>query len=173
MKKAILLLMIATMPMMINSQELSLILQSNDFKASSPIPLQHAHLHGNISPHFAWSNIPANTVSFAFICHDPDAPSGNFIHWILFNIPASMHELPQGISTQQLRKFGVQAGENDFGRAQYDGPQPPSGKHRYIFTLYALDSSLPLKDMAAYQDVMKALSSHIIASCSLIGTFSA
>lgn len=99
---------------------------------------------GNRSPHIAWSGAPASTKSYAIVLHDPDAPTGTgFFHWILFNIPASVTQLPEGAGAKDSARVPVGAahGHTDFGGTGYGGPAPPPGHgpHHYNFHVYALD----------------------------------
>jgi len=107
---------------------------SQDFKNNQPIPSIHTCDGNDVSPQFSWSGAPAETKSFALTCIDPDAPSGNFIHWLVYDIPASTTNFVQGGPLT----FNVKEAVNDFGRKHYGGPCPPSGTHRYVFTVYAL-----------------------------------
>ena len=107
---------------------------SQDFKNNQPMPVIHTCDGNDVSPQLSWSVPPAGTKSFALSCIDPDAPSGDFIHWLVYDIPASITNFPQG----GLLTAGVQEATNDFGKKSYGGPCPPSGTHRYIFTVYAL-----------------------------------
>lgn len=119
-----------------------------------------------------WENPPKNTKSFALAIVDPDAPSGNFIHWIIYNIPPVESSLPQGISTEPSLKNNAMQGINDFGRIGYGGPCPPkSQKHAYVFTIYALDTVLSLKPKASYDELKKAMNGHILEQTELTGYF--
>ena len=109
-----------------------MILKSKDFKNNGRIPSKYTADGQNISPQLEWSNAPQATKSFALTCIDPDAPSGAFIHWIVYDIPANVSEIPQA------GKIGKEL-PNSFGKLGYKGPSPPSGVHRYVFTLYALN----------------------------------
>jgi Raf kinase inhibitor-like YbhB/YbcL family protein len=132
------------------------------------IPVKFTCEGADVSPELRWSDIPANTHSFALIVDDPDAPVGTFTHWVLLDIPSDRISLAEGES-----KTGV-AGKNDFGRAEYGGPCPPRGHgpHRYIFTLYALDvSSLKLKAGSARQQAETALHGHILAQAQYTGRY--
>lgn len=105
---------------------------SKDFEHEEMIPIEFTCDGEDISPQLEWKGAPAGTKSFALICNDPDAPAGDWVHWIVINIPSKVKEIPQG---------GPVPGtliKNDFGREKYGGPCPPSGVHRYFFTLYAL-----------------------------------
>ena len=132
------------------------------------IPAKFTCEGGNVSPELSWSDVPANTRSFALIMDDPDAPVGTYTHWILFDIPADRSSIGEGES-----KIGI-AGKNDFGRAGYGGPCPPRGHgpHRYFFTLYALDStSINLKAGADRRHVETALRGHVVAQTQHMGRY--
>lgn len=107
---------------------------SQDFKNNQPMPVILTCDGNDISPQLSWSGAPAGTKSFALTCIDPDAPSGDFIHWFIYNMPVSATGIPRG---GPLPSGAVEV-QNDFGKKTYGGPCPPSGTHRYIFTVYAL-----------------------------------
>src|SRR6266498_5881692 len=114
---------------------MSLEITSNAFANGQSIPVKYSCKGNNISPDLAWNEPPAGTQSFALIVDDPDAPMGTWVHWVLFNIPASTRSLSENIDTST-----ISVGKNSSGNLRYDGPCPPSGTHRYFFKLYALDS---------------------------------
>jgi hypothetical protein len=107
---------------------------SQDFKNNQFMPVIHTCDGNDISPQLSWSGAPAGTKSFALTCIDPDAPSGDFIHWLVYDIPAGIINFSQDASIPS----NVKEAPNDFGKKNYGGPCPPSGTHRYIFTVYAL-----------------------------------
>ena len=107
---------------------------SQDFKNNQPMPVIHTCDGNDVSPQLSWSGAPAGTKSFTLTCIDPDAPSGDFIHWLVYDIPASITTFSQG----GLLPAGIKESKNDFGKKSYGGPCPPSGTHRYVFTVYAL-----------------------------------
>ncbi|NNM44124.1 MAG: YbhB/YbcL family Raf kinase inhibitor-like protein [Chlamydiae bacterium] len=147
-------------------------LSSPDFNQKDLIPKEYTCVGKNISPKLLWENPPKNTKSFALAIVDPDAPSGDFIHWVIYNIPASANSLVQGVPTESSLENKAMQGLNDFGRIGYGGPCPPkSEKHSYVFTLYALDTMLSLKPKAAYDDLQKAMEGHILGESELIGYF--
>ncbi len=131
----------------------------------------------NISPKLEWSNAPKGTKSFAITVYDPDAPTGSgWWHWLVFNIPSSVHSLPRGAgnpSAHLLPKGAVQS-RTDFGKPGYGGACPPAGDrpHRYIFTVYALDvQKLPLNADSAPALIGFMLEKHAIAKASLISYY--
>jgi Raf kinase inhibitor-like YbhB/YbcL family protein len=126
----------------------------------------------NTSPQLAWSGAPAGTKSFALILDDPDAPGGTFTHWLVWNIPAGTHELPENLPKTVELTDGARQGRNDFGKAGYGGPCPPPGKpHRYFFRLFALDNAPAVKAGAAREELERALQGHILARGELMGRY--
>jgi Raf kinase inhibitor-like YbhB/YbcL family protein len=126
----------------------------------------------NISLPFHWENPPDSTQSFALIIHDPDG--GNWIHWAVFNIPASCDSIIEGASRTGMMPEGSIELDNEFKTPGYGGPQPPSGTHRYIATLYALNvTTVPnLNGFKPYQELNSILSGKVIASTAITGTYS-
>lgn len=142
-------------------------LTSSAFSEGGNIPAKFTCTGAGTSPQFRWSGAPGNTASFAFILDDPDAPGGTFTHWVGFDLPASQTEIAEG--AQAVGK----GGKNGRGQTGYTGPCPPSGTHRYFFTLYALDvTTLGLNDGAARADVEKGMAGHILAKAQLMGRYS-
>ena len=145
-------------------------LTSPAFANNNTIPKEYTCDGQNISPPLSFENVPSNTRSLVLIMDDHDVPknlvpSGIFDHWVVFNIPsrtkgAAANEILTGIY-----------GSNSSGKPEYTGPCPPDKEHRYIFTLYALDSILSLQQGASKDEVLKALNGHIIAEAILIGRF--
>lgn len=158
----------------LNSAEPLFKLHTPSFQDKGMIPLKQAcERYGeNRSPEFQWSSAPANTATFALVCNDPDAPGGNFIHWVYFNIPATVDFLSEGLGRSAQFSDGSRQGTNSFERIGYDGPCPPPGPaHHYIFTLYALDTELHLKSGADYNDLQKAMKGHILGQTKVTGLF--
>ncbi len=147
-------------------------LESPAFRPDSPIPPKHARGGGNLSPPLRWRDAPAGTRSFALIVEDPDAPSGTFRHWGLYNIEAGQSGLSEGAAGSAAPGFSHAV--NDFGNASYDGPQPPRGHgpHHYHFRIAALDTEkLLLPEKAKVADLLKATRPHMLAEAELVGTF--
>lgn len=140
-------------------------LTSNDFAAGSMIPSTYTCDDKNLSPHLAWRDPPSNTKSFALVCHDPDAPSGTFVHWIVYDIPAGTSMLPRGGPLPG----GARQLVNDFGTAEYGGPCPPSGTHRYVFTLYAL--TVEHLDGVTRQTISEKIRAHQAGVATLTGLY--
>jgi len=146
---------------------MSLTLTSDAFANGQSIPAKYSCVGKNISPALSWNESPVGTKSFALIVDDPDAPMGTWVHWVLFNIPASTQSLQENADSSAMT-----AGKNSSGNTRYDGPCPPSGTHRYFFKLYALDSTLSLSPGATKEQVLKEMEGHILAQGELMGTFS-
>ena len=110
-------------------------LKSKDFEDNSRIPSEFTCDGRNVSPQLSWEDVPDGTKSFALAVTDPDAPGGTWTHWLVHGISKELRKIEQGSLPEG-------AGEvvNDFGKKSYGGPCPPSGTHRYFFTLYALDT---------------------------------
>jgi Raf kinase inhibitor-like YbhB/YbcL family protein len=151
---------------------MSLQISSTAFSAGETIPKRFTCDGQDVSPQLKWNDPPANTQSIALIIDDPDAPVGTWVHWVLYDLPASARELPEGVAKQEQLSSAARQGRNDFGAIGYSGPCPPPGKpHRYFFKLYALDAKLGLKAGATKADVERAMKSHILAQTQLIGKY--
>jgi len=147
-------------------------LSTSAFTEGSSIPAKYTCDGDDISPPLKWSGVPAGAKSLALICDDPDAPVGIWVHWVLYNIPSTVAELPEGVPTSEVISGGARQGINDFKRIGYGGPCPPRGNpHRYYFKLYALDIELSLKPRATKKDVVSAMQGHILAEGQLMGTY--
>ncbi len=147
---------------------MSLTLSSPAFRNGAAIPSKYTCRGEDISPPLQWGGISENTKSLALICDDPDAPAGTWVHWVAYNIPPAITEIPE------KRGFGGKAAEgiNDFRRRGYGGPCPPPGKpHRYYFKLYALDKDVTLKEGATKKELLKEIEGHIIQHTELMGTY--
>jgi Raf kinase inhibitor-like YbhB/YbcL family protein len=151
---------------------LELTVLSAAFLMNAAIPAKYTCNGQNISPPLSWSAVPTNTQTVAVLCDDPDAPVGDWVHWVIFNIPATTNVLPEAVPAKPQLPSGAIQGMNDFGNIGYDGPCPPPGKpHRYFFKVFALDTKLILTPKATKRDLLKAMKGHILAKGELIGTF--
>jgi Raf kinase inhibitor-like YbhB/YbcL family protein len=151
----------------------SLELKSPDFTPGGNIPKQFTCEGANNSPALKWNDPPSAAQSFVLIADDPDAPVGTWVHWVIFDLPATVRALPQDFPKKEQSPDGSRQGRNDFGEIGYGGPCPPPGKpHRYFFKLYALDAKLNLAPGATKKQVEHAMQGHILAQGEYIGRFS-
>ena len=144
-------------------------LTSPVFSHWTDIPFRYTGDGENISPPLVWSEVPINTKSLVLIMDDPDAPKGGtWDHWIIFNLPANITFLAEGI-----KKFpaGTKFGKNSWGQENYGGPCPPDKQHRYFFKLYAFDSFLELSNGATKSQIKQAMSDRIIVETELVGLY--
>ncbi len=133
---------------------------------------QHYTCDGdNVSPPLEWSDIPAGASSLALVAEDHDAPGGTFTHWVLFNIPVNVRQLPEDVRHDETLPNGAHQGKNDFGRIGYGGPCPPGGSHRYYFRLYALDCRLDLEPGIDKKTLLAAMQGHILAETEIMGRY--
>jgi Raf kinase inhibitor-like YbhB/YbcL family protein len=139
---------------------------SKSFKNGGLIPSRHTCDGGHVIPHLEFLNPPRETVSFVLIMDDPDAENGMWDHWLVFNIPAYVREVFEGVPPEGSPGRGTSNNLN------YFGPCPSSGSHRYIFHLYALNSILEIPDGADKSDIKGAMKEHILAEAEIIGTYS-
>jgi hypothetical protein len=124
------------------------------------------------SPALAWTHPPHGAKSLAVTVTDPDASGGTFTHWVLFNLPANINGLPEGVPKQGQLAHGGRQGKTDFGKVGYGGPCPPAGStHRYVFTLYALDSEVDVPAGAPRDHVEAAMQGHVLAKGELVGRY--
>ena len=125
------------------------------------------------SPPLAWEDVPDGTQRFALICEDPDAPSGTFTHWLLYNLSAGSRELAEGVPKDAVLPIGARQGTNSFGDVGYGGACPPRGdrEHRYIFKLYALDADLALAPGARREQLLDAIRDRVLAEAQLTGKY--
>lgn len=147
-------------------------LRSSAFQSNAGIPQKYTCDGTDLSPPLRWENPPAGTKSFALIADDPDAPVGTWVHWIIYDLPATTQELREGTPVTETLANGAKQGINDFRKAGYGGPCPPPGPaHRYFFKLYALDKETNLKPRATKQHLLDVIKGHILAEAQLMGRY--
>jgi len=149
----------------------SLQLTSDAFEPDGPIPPKYACGAENVSPALHWNEPPAGTQTFAIIMDDPDAGSVPFVHWVIFNIPASARGLPEAVPATDTLPDGTVNGRSGMFTVGYVGPCPPSNVHHYHFHLYALDTTIDLPSVAGKGELLIEMEGHILAEAELIGTF--
>lgn len=144
---------------------------SSAFDEGAMIPEKYTCDGINISPPLKWSNAPVGTRTYVIICDDPDAPGGTWVHWVLFNLPANLKELSEGIPAVEKLPNGAWQGINDFGKTGYSGPCPPGETHRYFFRIYALSEELKIETVKTKAALLKAMEGHILSKGQLIGMY--
>jgi len=154
---------------------MTLKITSSAFQQGGAIPARYTCEGQDVSPPLAWSGVPSNAKTIAVIVDDPDAPDPAkpqrvYVHWVVYNIRASTTSLTENASKTGMSKGAVQ-GKNDWGKAEYGGPCPPIGRHRYFFKLYALDAELTGLSAPTKADLERAMKGHVIDSGELIGTY--
>jgi hypothetical protein len=151
---------------------MAFILTSPVFAAGAVIPNPYTCQGADMSPALTWSGQPIQATSLALVMDDPDAPAGTWVHWVMWNIPATIHLLPENVNKQERLATGAMQGRNDFGKVGYNGPCPPPGHtHRYFFRLYALDVKLTLPPGTKRKELDAAMQGHILAHAEYTGTF--
>ena len=150
-------------------------LTSSAFPHQGEIPSRYTCDGDDISPPLFWSGVPAGAKSLVLIVDDPDAPDPKaprmtWVHWLLYNIPPTVTELPEHIAPKNLSK-GTLEGVNDWKRTGYGGPCPPIGRHRYFHKLYALDTLLPDMNRPTKAKLESAMQGHILSVAEIVGTY--
>jgi len=147
-------------------------IHSDAFQAGGAIPKEFGCSGKDTSLPLAWSGVPASAKSLALIISDPDAPSGNFVHWVVYNIPPGVTHLGADIEKSPVLPGGGQQGRNGTGGYGYFGPCPPPGsRHHYHIVLYAVDEPLSRLQSATAAQLEQALKGHVVAQAELIGTY--
>ncbi len=155
--------------------KMTLQLTSSAFTDGGNIPAKFTCEGEDVSPELAWSGAPPGTRSFAIIVDDPDAPDPaapkmTYVHWVVYNIPATVTSLAENASMRGM-PAGSEQGLNDWKRDRFGGPCPPIGTHRYFFKLYALDTTLTDLDKAMKSGLERAMNGHILAEAQLMGRY--
>ena len=154
---------------------MAMTLRSKAFENGGTIPQTYTCQGEDVSPPLSWEGIPRGTRSLVLIVDDPDAPDPNapqmtWVHWVLFNIPPDAGGLEQDAARGNLPP-GSETGLNDWNRADYGGPCPPTGRHRYFFRLHALDKVLRFRHSPDRKEVEAAMSGAVIEQTELVGTY--
>jgi Raf kinase inhibitor-like YbhB/YbcL family protein len=161
-------------------------LTSTAFSADALIPQRHtcdggesaratgwADTNAGVSPPLLWQAPPSGTKTFALLLEDPDAPGGNWVHWVLYDIPGNSNALAEGAPKDPTLRDGSKQGRNDFRNPYYQGPCPPRGDppHRYVFTLYALDGTTGLQPGASRTQLLQAIQKRTLGKATLVGRY--
>ncbi len=147
-------------------------LRSPAFSPSREIPVKYTCDGADLSPPLSWADSPANTKGLALLVDDPDAPAGTWVHWVLYGLPVTLRELPEGVPAQDTVPGIGNQGVNDFRKVGYGGPCPPRGPaHRYFFKLYALDIELTLALRKTKAELLKAIEGHVLGRAELMGWY--
>ena len=146
-------------------------IKSPAFNEGAMIPAKYTCDGADVSPPLEFAQIPSGSQSLALICDDPDAPMGTWVHWVVFDIPPETRAFREGVPKTDKLEGGARQGMTDFGAVGYGGPCPPSGTHRYFFTLYALDAKLDLAGTVTKERLLAAMKGRVLAEARLVGTF--
>jgi hypothetical protein len=138
------------------------------FDDNDKIPAKYGRRFDDASPALDFEDIPPDAQSLALVMDDPDAPSGNFTHWVVYDISPATTQIAEGEKPANAKE-----GITDWGKQGYGGPMPPSGTHRYVFKLFALKEGLQLEPGATAEELQEAMENRIIATAELTGTYSA
>ena len=154
----------------------TLTVTSASFAPNGPMASKFTCEGEETSPALAWSEPPTGTKSIAVIVDDPDAPDPAapkmvFVHWVLYDVPPTTKELPEGVQNAANAGAGARDGKNDFGQTGWQGPCPPKGRHRYFHKVYALDTVLSDLGTPTKAALEKAMSGHVLAKGELVGTY--
>ena len=151
---------------------MSLTLTSTSFQPAGNIPEQFSCHGANVSPAIAWGSLPPNTKSLALVVSDPDSLFGSYVHWILYNLPPESSHLAEGVPRSEVLPNGAKQGVNTGNEIGYAGPCPPGESvHRYVFTLYALDTMLSPPSPVNKEQLMNAMEGHVLAAGQLMGRY--
>lgn len=152
------------------SPEKRLELSTPAFDRGMPIPARYTCDGADVSPPFEWTGAPPQTLTYALVADDPDAPAGTWVHWVAWNIPQP--RLAEDVAREAVLADGTCQGRNSWGRVGYGGPCPPSGEHRYFFRVYAVDRRLELPPSTDKDDLVAALRGHVLAEGEILGVYS-
>lgn len=150
-------------------------ISSPAFRHEEPILERFTCDGEDVSPPLHWTGVPEASQTLALIVEDPDAPDPAapqhiFTHWIIYNLPPDSTGLVENVTLETLPR-GARFGQNDFERTRWGGPCPPTGRHRYYFKLYALDSPVPTAHVLTRSGLLAAIDGHVLRYAELIGTY--
>lgn len=143
-------------------------IKCTEFSDQQMIPVKYTCKGDNINPPLVLSQVPKNARSLALTVFDPDSPSGNFVHWLMWNIDPNIKQIEPGRAPT-----GATQGVNDFGNPSYGGPCPHQGTHRYVFSLFAIDTTLNIPQTTTREDLLAKIQPQIIEQTELTGVFAA
>ena len=149
---------------------MTLLLNSRVFNEGGGIPLKYTCEGDDVAPPLEWDGVPENAQSLVLIVDDPEAPKMTWTHWVVYNLPPDVKGLPEG-ATAEILPVGTQQGLNDWQNIGYGGPCPPTGRHRYFFKLYVLDTVLENLDSPTKAEVEAAMQGKVIVQAELVGTY--
>lgn len=146
------------------SKTFALSMQTDLMNSNGQINIQYSCKGGDQIPPIRWQDVPPNSQSLALVLEDPDAPSGLWTHWLIWDIPTTATQLTAGLGVM---------GKNSWGNMRYQGPCPPTGQHRYYLNLYALDTNLTLAPGSTNAQLQQAMAGHILDQSKVMGVMSA
>lgn len=157
------------------STDMGFRIESSAFVHDDAIPKIYTCDGNDFSPPLEWSDLPEGAQSLALIVDDPDAPDPaaprmTWVHWVLYNLPATAGGLPEGVESSSLPE-GAAEGLNDWKRTGYGGPCPPIGRHRYFFKLYALDTRFEGLGNPTKAELEAVMEGHVLERVELVGTY--
>lgn len=171
MKKITLILLVLSI-LMSGKEAMTMELTSESLKNEHSIANTYTCEGQDKSPPLKWKDVPKGTKSLCIIADDPDAPTGTWTHWVVYNLPHNTIGLPEGMPSTNLIKGGGMQGINSFNKIGYGGPCPPKGsEHRYFFKLYALDTKLEIPAGISREQLEKEMQSHILDAAVLTGKY--
>ena len=137
------------------------------FSNNSRIPSEFTCEGGDFNPKIEFLDVPTSALSLILIVDDPDAPNGNWVHWLVYNISPKIKKINENSVPN-----GAKLGLNSMRKQNYHGPCPPSGTHRYFFKLYAIDNVLEFSNLPNKSEILSAIEGHIIEKAELVGIYS-
>ncbi len=146
-------------------------ISSPAFENGGLIPVRYTCDGEDISVPLIFEDVPSGAKTLALVMDDPDAPAGVFVHWVIYNIPAGLSGLPEGLPPEPYLEGGIKQGVNSFGNIGYGGPCPPSCAHRYMFKLYALDSTLEADAGLSKHELLSLIEGSVIEGAGMMGIY--